>query len=121
MQLLRWLKLLANQLDIVVVDKEQKTTVMIYIYMAISADSYIRKKEHKKTVKYKGPKLKLLLQQIAGTTSAELVQKSTVRAPAEILCRTSGRALKLQDHIHTTPPSGEEERVHHVTSGCYGC
>lgn len=119
MQLLRWLKLLANQLDIVVVDKEQKTTVVIY--MAISADSYTRKKEHKKTVKYKWPKLKLLLQQIAGTTSAELVQKSTVRAPAEILCRTSGRALKLQDNIHTTPPSGEEERVHHVTSGCYGC
>ncbi|TWW59398.1 hypothetical protein D4764_06G0009280 [Takifugu flavidus] len=44
----------ANQPDIVVVDKHQKTVVVIDV--AIPSDSSIRKKEHKKLEKYQGLK-----------------------------------------------------------------
>lgn len=43
-------QLLANQPDIIVADKEQKTTVVINV--AIPVDSNIRKKRHEKMEKY---------------------------------------------------------------------
>ena len=43
---------MANQPDIVVVDKERKRAVVIDV--AIPADANIRKKEHKKVEKYRG-------------------------------------------------------------------
>ncbi|TWW69263.1 hypothetical protein D4764_18G0000690 [Takifugu flavidus] len=46
--------LMANQPDIVVVDKHQKTVVVIDV--AILSDSNIRKKEHEKLEKYQGLK-----------------------------------------------------------------
>ena len=45
-------QLLANQPDIVVVDKERKRAVVIDV--AIPADANIRKKEHEKVEKYQG-------------------------------------------------------------------
>ncbi|KAF7663723.1 hypothetical protein LDENG_00203700, partial [Lucifuga dentata] len=50
-------QLLANQPDMVVVDKEQKRAVVID--MAVPADSNIRKKEHQKIQKYQGLKEEL--------------------------------------------------------------
>ncbi|KAF7647953.1 hypothetical protein LDENG_00164190, partial [Lucifuga dentata] len=49
--------LLANQPDMVVVDKEQKKAVVIDV--AVPADSNIRKKEHEKIEKYQGLKEEL--------------------------------------------------------------
>ena len=43
---------MANQPDIVVVDKEQKTVTVVDV--AIPSDSNIRKKEHEKLEKYQG-------------------------------------------------------------------
>ncbi|TWW73485.1 hypothetical protein D4764_15G0008790 [Takifugu flavidus] len=107
----------ANQPDIVVVDKHRKTVVVIDV--AIPSDSNIRKKEHEKLEKYQGlkeemermwgmkatvvpvvigtlgvvtPKLSRWLQQIPGTTSEISVQKSAVLGTAKILRRT----LRLQ-------------------------
>ena len=106
-------QVLANQPDIVVVDKEQKKAVVIDV--AIPADANIRKKEHEKVEKYQGlkeqleqmwkvkasvvpvvvgalgavtPKLGEWLQQIPGTTSETSVQKSAVLGTAKILRRT---------------------------------
>ena len=106
-------QLLANQPDIVVVDKERKRAVVIDV--AIPADANIRKKEHEKVDKYQGlreqlermwkvkasvvpvvvgalgavtPKLGEWLQQIPGTTSEASVQKSAVLGTAKILRRT---------------------------------
>ena len=106
-------QLLANQPDIVVVDKEQKRVVVIDV--AIPADANIRKKEHEKVEKYQGlkeelekawkvktsvvpvvigalgavtPKLEEWLQQIPGKTSDIWVQKSAVLGTAKILRRT---------------------------------
>ena len=106
-------QLLANQPDIVVVDREQKRVVVIDV--AIPADANIRKKEHEKIEKYQGlkeqleqmwkikadvvpvvegalgavtPKLGEWLQQIPGTTSEASVQKSAVLGTAKILRRT---------------------------------
>ncbi|GAA6104550.1 uncharacterized protein LOC106513546 [Tachysurus ichikawai] len=104
-------QLLANQPDIVVVDKEQKTAVVID--MAIPADSNIMKKEHEKIEKYQGlkeqlehtwkvkskvvpvviralcdPQLGEWLQQIPGVACDVSVQKSAVRGTTKILCRT---------------------------------
>ncbi|TWW65014.1 hypothetical protein D4764_22G0006610 [Takifugu flavidus] len=103
----------ANQPDIVVVDKHQKTVVVIDV--AIPGDSNIRKKVHEKLEKYQGlkeeiermwgmkttvvpvvigtlgavtPNLSRWLQQIAGTTSEISVQKSAVLGTAKILWRT---------------------------------
>ena len=91
---------MANQPDIVVVDKEQKTVTVVDV--AIPSDSNIRKKEHQKLEKYQGlreelekmwgvkakvvpvvigalvavtPKLGEWLQQIPGRTSDISVQK----------------------------------------------
>ena len=50
-------QLLANKADIVVVDKEQKRTVVIDV--GIPADANIRKKEHEKIEKYQGLKEQL--------------------------------------------------------------
>ncbi|KAF7666275.1 hypothetical protein LDENG_00113730, partial [Lucifuga dentata] len=50
-------QLLANQPDVVVVDKEQKRAVVIDV--AVPADSNIRKKEHEKIEKYQGLKEEL--------------------------------------------------------------
>ncbi|KAF7670308.1 hypothetical protein LDENG_00271880, partial [Lucifuga dentata] len=50
-------QLLANQLDMVVVDKEQKRAVVIDV--AVPADSNIWKKEHEKSEKYQGLKEEL--------------------------------------------------------------
>ncbi|TWW80141.1 hypothetical protein D4764_10G0011710 [Takifugu flavidus] len=44
----------ANQPDVVVIDKHQKTVVLIDV--AIPSDSNIRKKEHEKLEKYQGLK-----------------------------------------------------------------
>ncbi|KAF7665893.1 hypothetical protein LDENG_00129980 [Lucifuga dentata] len=106
-------QLLANQPDMVVVDKEQKRAIVIDV--AVPADSNIRKKEHEKIEKYQGPKEELewtwkvkskvvpvvigalgavtpklgeWLQEIPGTTSEVSVQKSAVLGTAKILCRT---------------------------------
>ncbi|CAI5636064.1 unnamed protein product [Oreochromis niloticus] len=103
----------ANQPDIVVVDKQKKTAVVIDV--AVPNDSNIRKKEHEKLEKYQGlreelermwrvkvtvvpvvigalgavtPKLGEWLQQIPGTTSEISVQKSAVLGTAKILRRT---------------------------------
>ncbi|TWW66946.1 hypothetical protein D4764_20G0009780 [Takifugu flavidus] len=100
----------ANQPDIVVVDKHQKRVVVIDV--AIPSDSNFRKKEHERLEKDQGlkeeiermwgvkatvvpivigtlgaviPKLSRWLQQIPGTTSVIAVQKSTVLGTAEIL------------------------------------
>ncbi|KAF7642936.1 hypothetical protein LDENG_00248050 [Lucifuga dentata] len=50
-------QLLANQPDMVVVDKEQKRAVVIDV--TVPADSNIRKKEHQKMEKYQGLKEEL--------------------------------------------------------------
>ncbi|TWW77705.1 hypothetical protein D4764_12G0010950 [Takifugu flavidus] len=103
----------ANQPDIVVVDKHRKTVVVIDV--AIPSDSNIRKKEHEKLEKYQGlkeemermwgmkatvvpvviwtlwavtPNLSRWLQQIPGTTPEISVQKSAVLGTAKILRRT---------------------------------
>ena len=104
---------MANQPDIVLIDKQQKKAVVIDV--AIPSDSNIRKKEHEKLEKYQGLKKELekmwgvkatvvpvvigalgavthklgeWLQQIPGTTSEVSVQKSTVLGTAKILHRT---------------------------------
>ncbi|KAF7654704.1 hypothetical protein LDENG_00066000, partial [Lucifuga dentata] len=101
-------QLLANQPDMVVVDKEQKRAVVIDV--AVPADSNIKKKGHKKIEKYQGlkeelertwkvkskvvpvvtgalravtPKLGEWLQEIPGTTSEVSVQKSAVLGTAK--------------------------------------
>ena len=106
-------QLLASQPDIMVVDKDQKTAVMIDV--ALPSDSNIRKKECEKLEKYQGlkeelermrkvkakvvpgvvgalgavaPKLGEWLQQIPGTTSELSVQKSAVLGTAKTLHRT---------------------------------
>ncbi|TWW69251.1 hypothetical protein D4764_18G0000570 [Takifugu flavidus] len=103
----------ANEPDIVVVDKHEETVVVIDV--AIPNDSNIRKKEHEKLEKYQGlkeemermwgmkatvvpvvigtlgavtPNLSRWLQQIPGTTSEISVQKSAVLGTAKILRRT---------------------------------
>ncbi|XP_076747453.1 uncharacterized protein LOC143421715 [Maylandia zebra] len=103
----------ANQPDIVVVDKQKKTAVVIDV--AVPNDSNIGKKEHEKLEKYQGlreelermwrvkvtvvpvvigalgavtPKLGEWLQQIPGITSEISVQKSAVLGTAKILRRT---------------------------------
>ncbi|TWW57464.1 hypothetical protein D4764_07G0001830 [Takifugu flavidus] len=103
----------ANQPDIVVVDKHRKTVVVIDV--AISSDSNIRKKEHEKLEKYQelkeeiermwgmkaavvpvviwtlaavAPNLSRWLRQIPGTTSEISVQKCAVLGTAKILRRT---------------------------------
>ncbi|TWW67366.1 hypothetical protein D4764_02G0004070 [Takifugu flavidus] len=105
--------MVTNQPDIVMVDKHQKTVVVIDV--AIPSDSNIRKKEHEKLEKYQGlkeeiermwgmkatvvlvvigtlgavtPNLSKWLQQIPGTTSEISVQKSAVLGTAKILRRT---------------------------------
>ena len=104
---------MANQPDIVVIDKEQRKAVVVDI--AIPSDCNIRKKEHEKVEKYQGlkeelerawkvkasvvpvvigalgavtPKLEEWLQQIPGKTSDISVQKSAVLGTAKILRRT---------------------------------
>ncbi|KAF7640661.1 hypothetical protein LDENG_00024680, partial [Lucifuga dentata] len=47
-------QLLANQPDMVVIDKQQKRAVVIDVAVAVPADSNIRKKEHEKIEKYQG-------------------------------------------------------------------
>ena len=47
----------ANQPEIVVVDKQEKKAVMVDV--AITSDSNIRKKEHEKLKKYQGLKEEL--------------------------------------------------------------
>ena len=106
-------QVLANQPDIVVVDKDQKTVVAIDVM--VPSDSNIRKKEFEKQEKYQGlkkelkrnwkvkakvvpvvvgalgavtPKLGDWLQQIPGTTLELSVQKSAWLGTAKILCRT---------------------------------
>ncbi|TWW61003.1 hypothetical protein D4764_05G0010930 [Takifugu flavidus] len=97
----------ANQPDIVVVNKHQKTVVVIDV--AIPSDSNIRKNEHEKlkeeiermcgikatvvpivigTLWAVTPNLSRWLQQIPGTTSEFSVQKSAVLGTAKILRRT---------------------------------
>ena len=49
--------LVANQLDIVVVDKQEKKAVVVGV--AISSDSNIRKEEHEKLKKYQDLKQEL--------------------------------------------------------------
>ena len=105
-------KVLANQPDIVVIDKQKKDTVVTDI--AVTRDSNIKKKEYEK-LKYQGlkeepertwqvkakvvpvmigalgavaPKLEEWLQQIPGTTSELSVQKSVVLGTVKILRRT---------------------------------
>lgn len=104
---------MANQPDIVVVDKLQGKAVVVDI--AIPSDGNIRKKEHEKLEKYQGlkeelekawrvkavvvpvvigalgavtPKLEEWLEQIPGTTSDISVQKCAVLGTAKILRRT---------------------------------
>lgn len=104
---------MANQPDIVVMDKQQKTVVVVDV--AIPSDSNIRKKEQEKLEKYQGlkeelekmwgvkasvvpvvigalgavtPKLEGWLQQIPGTPSETSVQKSAILGTAKILRRT---------------------------------
>uniref|UniRef100_A0A087XGF1 Reverse transcriptase zinc-binding domain-containing protein n=2 Tax=Poecilia formosa TaxID=48698 RepID=A0A087XGF1_POEFO len=104
---------MANQPDIVVVDKEQRKAVVVDV--AIPSDHNIRKKEHEKLEKYQGlreelekawkvkttvvpvvigalgavtPKLEQWLKQIPGTTSDISVQKCAVLGTAKILRRT---------------------------------
>ncbi|XP_054913489.1 uncharacterized protein LOC129377515 [Poeciliopsis prolifica] len=104
---------MANQPDIVVVDKHQRKAVVVDV--AIPSDCNIRKKEHEKLEKYQGlreelerawkvkttvvpvvigalgavtPKLEQWLQQIPGTTSDISVQKCAVLGTAKILRRT---------------------------------
>ena len=104
---------MANQPDIVLINKQQKKAVVIDV--AIPSDSNIRKKEHEKLKKYQGLKEELekmwgvkatvvpvvigalgavthklgeWLQQIPGTTSEVSVQKSAVLGTAKILRRT---------------------------------
>ena len=104
---------MANQPDIVVVDKEQRKAVVVDI--AIPSDCNIRKKEHEKLEKYQAlreelekawkvkatvvpvvigalgavtPKLEEWLQQVPGKTSDISVQKSAVLGTAKILRRT---------------------------------
>ncbi|XP_078022977.1 uncharacterized protein LOC144462717 [Epinephelus lanceolatus] len=106
-------QMLANQPDIVVVEKHQKKAVVVDV--AIPADSNIRKKEHKKVEKYQElkeqleqmwkvkvdvvpvvvgalramtPRLGEWLRQIPGITSEASVQKCEVLGTAKILCRT---------------------------------
>ena len=50
-------QVLANQPDVVVVDKDQKTAVVIDV--AVPSDSNIRKKEYEKLEKYQGLKEEL--------------------------------------------------------------
>ncbi|KAF7650224.1 hypothetical protein LDENG_00129190, partial [Lucifuga dentata] len=105
-------QLLANQPDMVVVDKQQKRAVVIDV--AVPADSNIRKKEHQKIQRYQGlkeelertwkvkskvvpvvtgalravtPKLGEWLQGIPGTTFEVSVQKSAVLEQLRY-CRT---------------------------------
>ncbi len=95
---------MANQPDIVLIDKQQKKAVVIDV--AIPSDSNIRKKEHEKLEKYQGlkeelekmwkvratvvpvvigalgavtPKLGEWLQQIPGKTSEVSVQDPSLR------------------------------------------
>ncbi len=91
--------LVANQMDIVVVDRQWKKAAVMDV--AIPSDSNIKKKEHEKLKKYQGlekmwgvkaavvpvvigalgavtPKLGDWLQQMTGTTSEISVQKSAV-------------------------------------------
>ncbi|KAK7930440.1 hypothetical protein WMY93_006835 [Mugilogobius chulae] len=104
---------MANQPDIVVVDKEQRRAVVVDV--AIPSDGNIRRKEHEKLEKYQGlreelekawkvkatvvpvvigalgavtPKLDEWLQHIPGSTSDISVQKSAVLGTARILRRT---------------------------------
>ena len=120
---------MANQPDIVVVDKEQKTVTVVDV--AIPSDSNIRKKEHEKLEKYQGlreelekmwgvkakvvpvvigalvavtPKLGEWLQQIPGRTSEISVQKSGILGTAKIMHRT----LKLKEAQHR--PKGGARR-----------
>uniref|UniRef100_A0A3B3HW39 Reverse transcriptase domain-containing protein n=1 Tax=Oryzias latipes TaxID=8090 RepID=A0A3B3HW39_ORYLA len=104
---------MANQPDIVVVDKEQRKAVVVDV--AVPSDGNIRKKEHEKLEKYQGlreelekawkvkvtvvpvvigalgavtPKLEEWLQQIPGKISDISIQKSAVLGTAKILRRT---------------------------------
>ncbi|XP_051931065.1 uncharacterized protein LOC127607055 [Hippocampus zosterae] len=104
---------MANQPDIVIIDKGQRKAVVVDI--AVPSDGNIRKKEHEKLEKYQGlreelerawkvkvtvtpvvvgalgavtPKLDEWLQQIPGTTSDISVQKCAVLGTARILRRT---------------------------------
>ena len=106
-------KLLANQPDIIIVDKQKKELVVIDI--TVPSDSNIKKKESEKLKKYQGlkdklerswkvmakvvpvvigalraetPKLKKWLQQIPETTTELSVQESAVLGTTKILCRT---------------------------------
>uniref|UniRef100_A0A3P9CTW7 C2H2-type domain-containing protein n=1 Tax=Maylandia zebra TaxID=106582 RepID=A0A3P9CTW7_9CICH len=131
----------ANQPDIVVVDKQKKTAVVIDV--AVPNDSNIRKKEHEKLEKYQGlreelermwrvkvtvvpvvigalgavtPKLGEWLQQIPGITSEISVQKSAVLGTAKILRRT----LKLPGLCFSH--SGNRNRHEHThMEGNYSC
>lgn len=99
-------KMVANQLDIIVVDKQKKTAVVIDA--VTPNDKKIRKKEHEKLEKYEGlekmwrvkvnmdpvviralgvvtPKLGEWLKLIPGTTSEISVQKSAVLGRAKKL------------------------------------
>ncbi|XP_051920732.1 uncharacterized protein LOC127600296 isoform X1 [Hippocampus zosterae] len=104
---------MANQPDIVIIDKGQRKAVVVDV--AVPSDGNIRKKEHEKLEKYQGlreelerawkvkvtvvpvvvgalgavtPKLDEWLQQIPGTTSDISVQKCAVLGTARILRRT---------------------------------
>ncbi|XP_051916213.1 uncharacterized protein LOC127597287 isoform X2 [Hippocampus zosterae] len=104
---------MANQPDIVIIDKGQRKAVVVDV--AVPSDGNIRKKEHEKLEKYQGlreelerawkvkvtvvpvvvgalgavtPKLDEWFQQIPGTTSDISVQKSAVLGTARILRRT---------------------------------
>ncbi|KAF7648062.1 hypothetical protein LDENG_00162600 [Lucifuga dentata] len=131
-------QLLANQPDMVVVDKEQKRAIVIDV--AVPADSNISKKEHEKTEKYQGlkeelewtwkvkskvvpvvigalgavaPNLGEWLQEIPGTTSEVSVQKSAVLGTAKILQNPqTPRPLvenpSLRKTQTTTPWGGED-------------
>ena len=106
-------KVLANQPDIVVVDKQKKGAIVINI--AVLSDSNIKKKEYEKLEKYQRlkeelertwkvkakvvpmvigalvavtPKLEEWLKQIPTTTSELSVQKNAMLGTAKILRRT---------------------------------
>ncbi|XP_077138906.1 uncharacterized protein LOC143804564 [Ranitomeya variabilis] len=101
------------QPDIMIVDKDQKTAMIIDV--SVPSDSNIRKKEYEKQEKYQGlkgelnkmwkvkatvilavlgalrtvtPKLEECLQQIPGATSELSVQKSAMLGTAKMLRRT---------------------------------
>ncbi|KAF7655094.1 hypothetical protein LDENG_00060930, partial [Lucifuga dentata] len=134
-------QLLANQPDMVVVDKEQKRAVVIDV--AVPADSNIRKKEHQKIQKYQGlkeelermwkvkskvvpvvtgalgaviPKLGAWLQEIPGTTSEVSVQKNAVLGTAKILQNPQSPRPLVEDpslrKTQTTTPWRSEREIY---------